>query len=88
MLWNAVPWHPHVAGRSLSNRKPRREEVELGLEILERFLTLFDEAEPVAVGRVAEASLREMEHEAVYVRHPSMGGKNKFLAGLADLRVR
>ena len=88
VLWNAVPWHPHTTGRPLSNRKPRREEVELGLEILELFLDVFRDAEPVAIGRVAEASLQLMERNVIYVRHPSMGGKNQFLAGLRELRER
>lgn len=88
VLWNAVPWHPHGSGRPLSNRKPRREEVELGLEVLELFLEIFRDAEPVAVGRVAQASLAMMERDATYVRHPSMGGKKLFLEGLAELRTR
>ena len=86
VLWNSVPWHPHHRDRPLSNRKPRRSEVDQGLPLLEDMLRLFPRAQPVAVGRVAEASLGELGHAAIYVRHPSMGGKPRFLAGVAGLR--
>ncbi|MFQ5654301.1 MAG: uracil-DNA glycosylase [Planctomycetota bacterium] len=88
VLWNAVPWHPHHPGRSLSNRKPRRAEIDTGSPILEGFLELYPRAQPVAVGRVAEAALRACGHDPIYVRHPSMGGKPRFLRGLQALRAR
>lgn len=85
VLWNTVPWHPHKPGEPLSNRPPKRPEVERGLELLPTFLELFPEATPVAIGRVAEAGLEKIGVPSRYVRHPSMGGKNAFLAGIAEL---
>ncbi|MGA1489037.1 MAG: uracil-DNA glycosylase [Planctomycetota bacterium] len=85
VLWNTVPWHPHRPREPLSNRPPRRPEVEAGLAILPTFLALFPEATPVAIGRVAEAGLERIGVPSRYVRHPSMGGKNAFLAGVAAL---
>ena len=85
VLWNTVPWHPHKPGEPLSNRPPKRPEVEAGLAMLPKFLALFPEATPVAIGRVAEKGLGEIGVTAKYVRHPSMGGKPAFLAGVAAL---
>ena len=85
VLWNAVPWHPHRPGQALTNRKPRRDEIESGLLLLREFFHLFPKAIPVAVGRVAESSLRSIGLEPIYLRHPSMGGQPRFLAGMRKL---
>lgn len=85
VLWNTLPWHPHRVGEPLSNRSPTREEAAAGAPHLARFLELFPGAEPVAVGRVAEAALARLGIRARYLRHPSMGGKRAFLDGLANL---
>ncbi|MEE8143636.1 MAG: uracil-DNA glycosylase [Planctomycetota bacterium] len=86
LLWNTVPWHPHQPHKPLSNRRPGRREVEQGLALLKVCLQLFPKATPVAVGRVAEGALRQLGYEAIYVRHPSMGGKRAFLSGVAELK--
>ncbi len=88
VLWNAVPWHPPRPGEALSNRKPKRKEEEAGLVLLDAFLDIYPQAVPVAVGRVAESAIEKVGRRAVYLRHPSMGGQKKFLAGLADEKRR
>lgn len=85
VLWNTLPWHPHRPGEPLSNRSPTRDEAAAGAEHLARFLELFPGAEPVAIGRVAESALAGLGIRARYLRHPSMGGKPAFLAGLSNL---
>jgi len=85
VLWNTVPWHPYRPGEPLSNRAPKRPEIEAGLELLTQFLELFPAATPVAIGRVAERGLSTFGVDAQYVRHPSMGGKSAFLEGVAAL---
>jgi hypothetical protein len=86
VLWNAFPWHPFQEGNPLSNRHPRRD-LEDGLDVLRHFLALFPTARPYAVGRVAERALSSIGFEATYIRHPSHGGKAKFLAGVAAMRA-
>ncbi len=86
VLWNTVAAHPHLPNDPLSNRKPARAEIEAGLDALSMVLELFPAARPIAVGRVAEAALARLGIEAPYVRHPSMGGQPRFLAGLRALR--
>jgi hypothetical protein len=85
LLWNAFPWHPFGARGPLSNRHPGRA-LDDGLEVLRCLLVLFPATKPYAVGRVAQQALAAMGVEAPYIRHPSYGGKQKFIAGVAALR--
>ena len=88
VLWNAVPWHPHRPAEPLTNRKPTRTEQEAGKAVLMQYLQLFDQAEPIAIGRVSQEVLARLGIEAGYIRHPSMGGHNKFREGVRQLRRR
>ena len=86
VLWNAFAWHPYKPGERYSNRAPTRDELEAGRDVLDGVLTAFDGATVVAVGQVAERSLRELGRAPhATVRHPSMGGANEFRSGLAVL---
>jgi hypothetical protein len=82
LLWNAFPWHPFGARGPLSNGHPGREQAA-GLEALRCLLALFPGASPCAVGRVAHRALAAVGVKAPYIRHPSHGGKNRFVAGVA-----
>ncbi|MBN1178173.1 MAG: uracil-DNA glycosylase [Anaerolineae bacterium] len=85
VLWNAFPWHPFGERGSLSNRRPGAELAE-GLTVLRCFLGHFPAARPYAVGRVAQQALAAIGITALYIRHPSHGGKRKFMDGVAALR--
>ena len=86
VLWNAFAWHPHKPGDRYSNRAPTRDELEAGRAVLDGVLASFARARVVAVGKVAERTLRDLGREPyATVRHPSMGGANEFRAGLAAL---
>lgn len=86
VLWNAFAWHPFKPGDPYSNRAPTRAELEAGRTVLDGVLGAFPRATVVAVGKVAERTLRELGREpGATVRHPSMGGANEFRAGLAVL---
>ena len=87
VLWNTFPWHPH-GDKALSNRKPTRGEVDQCTEVLQRAISLFPLARVVAIGRVSEAKLQELGFEAAYIRHPSHGGKPRFVAGVQALPRR
>jgi hypothetical protein len=87
VLWNAFPWHPFKDG-PLSNRRPRRGELCQGAEVLRCLLLLFPRAEVYAIGRVSQRALEALGVEAVYIRHPSYGGKRAFAAGVAALPRR
>ncbi len=79
ILWNAVPTHPQAGDDPMTNRSPRRHEVELGAGFLK---TVIDGRRAVAVGRVAE---RRLGPGCDAVRHPARGGAVLFTEGLRRL---
>ena len=85
MIWNSFPFHPHQAGRPLSNRKPRRGEIQQGLAFLRPLLELWRFEQLIAVGNVADETLRALGMDPRKVRHPAHGGKREFVAGLSAL---
>lgn len=85
LLWNAFPFHPFHAGNPLTNRAPTRDELAIGERFIARLLRLFAFERIVAIGNHASASLAKMNVEHHKVRHPSQGGKNLFVAGMARL---
>lgn len=85
LLWNAFPFHPFARGNPHSNRMPTNGELAIGQRFIEWLLRLFPIEEVVAIGNQADASLTSMAIEHVKVRHPSQGGKRKFVDGMARL---
>lgn len=85
VIWNTFPFHPHRAGRPLSNRKPRKAETELGAAFLTRLMALWRFRQVIAVGNVAFQTLGDLGIACSKVRHPAHGGKNEFVAGLSAL---
>lgn len=83
LLWNAFPFHPFLAGNPLSNRMPTPGELEIGARFLSRLIRLFDIERIAAIGNQASFSLTGLGVPHEKVRHPSQGGKNKFVAGMA-----
>jgi hypothetical protein len=84
-LWNVFPLHPHMSGNPLSNRchtkKERKALHELNLWLIETLKP----SSVVAIGRDAQAAMVEIGVEPARIRHPSYGGQNDFLNGLADI---
>jgi hypothetical protein len=85
LLWNAFPFHPFHEGEPLSNRVPSASELLLGQPFIERLLGLFPIEQIVAIGNQASLSLTRLNIAHEKVRHPSMGGKNQFVEGVARL---
>ena len=85
LLWNAFPFHPFVAGNPLTNRMPTPAELEIGERFLTRLIRLFDIEQVAAVGNQASFSLTRLGVPHEKVRHPSQGGKNLFVAGMARI---
>ena len=83
LLWNAFPFHPFHAGEPLTNRVPSAAELAIGAKFIEQLLRIFRFERVVAIGNQAASSLSQLEVAHVKVRHPSMGGKNEFVAGMA-----
>lgn len=82
ILWNAVPFHPHRRGEPLSIRKPSMGEVMAAAGTLKKIISALRPSRTIAVGRTAEAALRTIGVEAIYVRHPANGGARAFREGM------
>ena len=85
LLWNAFPFHPFVNENPHSNRIPTAGELLIGAPFLETLTRLFPIEVVVAIGNLAERSLTRLGIAHTKVRHPSQGGKRKFVEGLARL---
>ena len=83
LLWNAFPFHPFHPGKPDSNRAPAAAELLIGERFIEALLNLFAFRKVVAIGNHASVSLQRMGVEHTKVRHPSQGGKNLFVEGMA-----
>ena len=85
MLWNAFPFHPFERGNPRTNRIPDTSELLIGQPFLAALTRLYDFRSIVAIGNQAALSLSRMDVDHEKVRHPSQGGKQKFVAGMARL---
>ena len=85
LIWNTFPWHPMGKRGPLSNRTPRRSEILAGIDVLKHLMAQYPDARPVAIGRIAERTLRELGFDPLYIRHPAHGGKPQFVAGIHSL---
>jgi uracil-DNA glycosylase len=86
VLWNAFPWHsfdPHRG--ALSNRMPNKSEQLCGSAVLKAFLELFPCPQIVALGKIAEAQLKQVGVNAECVRHPASGGAKLFRQQIARI---
>ena len=81
LTWNAVPFHP-VGTTSDSNRPVRGSEIKFGTQWIERFIALFPQSKPLAVGRTASMALETAGIEHARIRHPARGGFRDFEAGI------
>ncbi|HEY0142441.1 MAG TPA: uracil-DNA glycosylase [Thermoanaerobaculia bacterium] len=85
LLWNAFPFHPFHEGEPESNRVPSAAELLIGQRFIGQLMTLFAFDQIVAIGNQAALSLTKLAIPHTKVRHPSMGGKNEFIAQMASL---
>jgi hypothetical protein len=85
ILWIAFPFHPFHAGEPNSNRVPSAAELLIGQPFIERLMRLFPIERVVAIGNQASLSLTRLGIDHTKVRHPSQGGKNLFVEGMARL---
>lgn len=88
LLWNAFPFHPFHAGEPDSNRVPSAAELLAGQPFIERLMRLFPIERLVAIGNQASLSMTRLGLAHDKVRHPSQGGKQLFVEGMAQLSQR
>lgn len=85
LIWEALPFHPHLPDQPLTNRKPSAAEILAYKDFLHDVLAIFQPSRVIAVGRVAEEALKLIGVEAAYVRHPAQGGAALFREQIASL---
>ena len=89
VLWNVFPWHSFDPRRGmLSNRTPTNSEQSAGIPVLKAFLDLFPCDKVVALGRIANAQLKDLGVSAYYVRHPASGGAKLFREQIGKIVAR
>ena len=86
LTFNIFPFHSHPQGNQLANRAPTKKEITNNLVFIDELIKMFKPDKVIAIGRVAESGLNQLNVDFTYVRHPSMGGKNKFLEQLRRVR--
>ncbi|MCQ2359587.1 MAG: uracil-DNA glycosylase [Phascolarctobacterium sp.] len=78
VLWNIFPFHPHQEGKLLTNRTPNTAELDIGVEYAKDLLEMYPGMKIIAIGANAAKTLKRYGFACEEVRHPSMGGANKF----------
>ncbi len=84
LLWNIIPLHP-FKGEQFTNRKPNNLDHLICKLAIEYFFNNTEFKNIIALGRVAQKILRGLGFDVQYIRHPSMGGSNKFKAAMYEL---
>lgn len=86
LMWATYPYHPHKPENELTNRAPKPDEIKIGRQFITRLIDMYGIQKVVAIGRIAEGTLKELNIEAPAVRHPSHGGATLFAQGLTDYK--
>lgn len=80
LLWNICPFHPHKKGNIMSNRTPRKKEIERGIKYFLELVDIFNIQHIGCIGRKSFNTIEAMNLNTSleYLRHPSCGGKREF----------
>ncbi len=82
LVWDCIPFHPHMEGAPLSIRTPKNEEIKEFSELLNRIIEVVKPSQILAIGRTAEKALSK---GSIYVRHPANGGAKRFREGMEKI---
>lgn len=87
LFWNAFPFHPHPKGNQNKNRAPNAKELVEGAGYLAELLEIFSPVTVAGIGRKGVGSVEKIRpgRKALYIRHPSYGGKKDFTKGMKNL---
>ena len=83
LFWNAFPFHPHPQNKPDQNRAPTQIEINKGLGYLINLQEIYQAEVIAGIGKVGTNSARRAfpDFNIEYIRHPSFGGKSKFITG-------
>lgn len=90
MFWNSFPFHPHPSRIQKKNRAPNVAEIKEGLVYLNMLCDIYQPNIIAGLGRKGADSIQRAfpDREIIYIRHPSYGGKQDFIAGMDNLYNR
>ena len=90
VIWNAYAFNSKCFKSWYKKASVIEKKEPIYKEILTTFFDIFDYENSViiAVGRDAEKSCKNFGFDCIYLRHPSMGGQNKFVEGLKEIIER
>ena len=90
VIWNAYAFNSKCFKSWYKKASATEKKESIYKEILTTFFDVFDYENSViiAVGRDAEKSCKDFGFDCIYLRHPSRGGKNKFVEGLKEIIER
>lgn len=80
LLWNICPFHPHKENDFMSNRTPKKKEIERGIKYFLELVDIFDIQHIGCIGKKSYNTIKTMglNTSLEYLRHPSCGGKTEF----------
>jgi len=78
LVWDCVPFHPHLENAPLSIRTPKNAEIKEFSVFLNKIIEVIIPLEILAIGRKAQNALSFLSKDSIYVRHPANGGGKKF----------
>lgn len=86
LLWNICPFHSHKEGNIMSNRTPRKKEIEKGIKYFLELVDIFEIQHIGCIGRKSFNTIGNMglNTSLEYLRHPSCGGKREFEANITE----
>lgn len=83
LMWNIYPFHPSTIDGK--NGKPNRTDIELGKQILDSLLTMFDIKAIYCIGRKSTSALGNNRLFKDYIRHPAHGGSRECARKLEEV---
>lgn len=89
LFWNSFPFHPHPNNLLRENRKPTSQEILEGVSYLKALFKIFRPELILGLGRAGESCSKQAfkEKDIKYIRHPSNGGKSKFIEGMNEYLI-
>lgn len=86
LLWNICPFHPYKQGDMMSNRTPRKKEIERGIKYFRELVDIFDIQYVGCIGKKSFNTIESLNFHIAckYLRHPSCGGKAEFIDNIND----
>jgi hypothetical protein len=92
VIWNSFPFHPHKDNLN-SNRKPSSAELDESEKYILKLFEIFHFEEYYPIGNVADSQFQKLIEKkmipkfdyGVVVRHPSFGGKSKFIQNMCEI---